>query len=616
MNFRIVTVAAIIAAIPLAASSTNASTSAPIANKPGPGESRQVRPHDEVFYCDPNGFESFAGNNSEYAGGQQSGILAGNMNQACRQFDGIAAGKFNIEFGNGQASFIGAGLSNSVSSSYYSFVGAGNAAFMEGAESGSVAGQSDVVIGASAFVGAGANDNVSGGDGFVGAGSTNAAGLNSFVGAGSNESSPGQYSGVVSGAGNDAGGFQQFIGAGQQNVVGGTVARATNGFVGAGSGNAALGDNAFVGSGAGNNATGDDSFVGAGGTNTAGASGFVGAGSANTAGSNSFVGGGYANGARGSGAFIGAGGMAAFQAGSKTVNSAAGTDAFVGAGDGNIAGTAQAVVGGGVLNRILATTAGGGTGAVNAVIFGGYENIIEATASGGAAYAVLAGGLTNLVSGATAAIGGGAKNDAAGSYGTIPGGISNRAAGTGSFAAGTKSGALHDGTFVWSDNAGSAALSSTAAYQFLARASGGFYLYSNAAATAGVKLAPGSGAWASLSDRNMKSAILPLDGAAVLDRVVRLPVSAWSYTSERGVRHVGPMAQDFYAAFKVGEDDRHIATIDEDGVTLAAIKSLYEKSEQNNASAERANAALRGNVSKMQRALAKLAAQVDHLEHR
>jgi hypothetical protein len=34
------------------------------------------------------------------------------------------------------------------------------------------------------------------------------------------------------------------------------------------------------------------------------------------------------------------------------------------------------------------------------------------------------------------------------------------------------------------------------------------------------------------------------------------------------------MAQDFYAAFGVGEDNRHITTIDEEGVALAAIKAL------------------------------------------
>jgi hypothetical protein len=54
-----------------------------------------------------------------------------------------------------------------------------------------------------------------------------------------------------------------------------------------------------------------------------------------------------------------------------------------------------------------------------------------------------------------------------------------------------------------------------------------------------------------------------------------LPVSSWQYKTERGVRHVGPMAQDFYAAFGVGTDDRHITSIDEDGVALAAIKALH-----------------------------------------
>ena len=34
------------------------------------------------------------------------------------------------------------------------------------------------------------------------------------------------------------------------------------------------------------------------------------------------------------------------------------------------------------------------------------------------------------------------------------------------------------------------------------------------------------------------------------------------------------MAQDFYAAFKVGQDDKHIATVDADGIALAAIKAL------------------------------------------
>ncbi len=37
------------------------------------------------------------------------------------------------------------------------------------------------------------------------------------------------------------------------------------------------------------------------------------------------------------------------------------------------------------------------------------------------------------------------------------------------------------------------------------------------------------------------------------------------------------MAQDFYAAFNIGTDDRHIAPIDEGGVALTAIQALCQK---------------------------------------
>ena len=39
------------------------------------------------------------------------------------------------------------------------------------------------------------------------------------------------------------------------------------------------------------------------------------------------------------------------------------------------------------------------------------------------------------------------------------------------------------------------------------------------------------------------------------------------------------MAQDFHAAFGLGTDDKHIATVDADGVALAAIQGLNEKTE-------------------------------------
>ena len=45
---------------------------------------------------------------------------------------------------------------------------------------------------------------------------------------------------------------------------------------------------------------------------------------------------------------------------------------------------------------------------------------------------------------------------------------------------------------------------------------------------------------------------------SVLQRVGRMPITSWSYKGDlSSVRHIGPMAQDFYKAFALGLDDRH-----------------------------------------------------------
>ena len=93
-----------------------------------------------------------------------------------------------------------------------------------------------------------------------------------------------------------------------------------------------------------------------------------------------------------------------------------------------------------------------------------------------------------------------------------------------------------------------------------------------------------SGQWyatgfSSTSDRNAKQDFEPVDTQAVLDRVVALPITRWSFKQEPATRHVGPVAQDFFAAFELGTDDKHIATVDADGVALAAIQGLNEKVE-------------------------------------
>ena len=80
--------------------------------------------------------------------------------------------------------------------------------------------------------------------------------------------------------------------------------------------------------------------------------------------------------------------------------------------------------------------------------------------------------------------------------------------------------------------------------------------------------------WVSASDRNLKAGFAPVDTLAILAKVAALPMQTWHYTNAPGTRHIGPMAQDFQAAFGVGDDDKTIATIDTDGVALAAIQGL------------------------------------------
>ena len=104
--------------------------------------------------------------------------------------------------------------------------------------------------------------------------------------------------------------------------------------------------------------------------------------------------------------------------------------------------------------------------------------------------------------------------------------------------------------------------------------------------SSGVKVAVGSGSWTSLSDRNAKAALHSVDVREVLEKVVALPMSTWQYKAQDAqYRHLGPMAQDFYAAFKLGESDTGIDVVDADGVALAAIQGLHAQLAEKDAKA-------------------------------
>jgi len=134
------------------------------------------------------------------------------------------------------------------------------------------------------------------------------------------------------------------------------------------------------------------------------------------------------------------------------------------------------------------------------------------------------------------------------------------------------------GSFIYGDASDTRSqVLNTAENQFVVAATGGIYFFTGCGATCttGVGLATGSGSWFSLSDRNAKTAVQPVDGREVLKKVAALPLNTWQYkTQESKYRHMGPMAQDFYAAFQLGESDKGIDTVDADGVALAAIQGV------------------------------------------
>lgn len=85
------------------------------------------------------------------------------------------------------------------------------------------------------------------------------------------------------------------------------------------------------------------------------------------------------------------------------------------------------------------------------------------------------------------------------------------------------------------------------------------------------------GTWTNASDRNNKENVRLVEPREVLQKVTELPIARWNYKVERdSTQHIGPMAQDFHAAFGLGDSDKAIATIDADGVALAAIQGLHQ----------------------------------------
>ena len=231
------------------------------------------------------------------------------------------------------------------------------------------------------------------------------------------------------------------------------------------------------------------------------------------------------------------------------------------------------------------TVAGGSANAAGkrAVVSGGQNNSAVGEQS------VISGGLGNSVpgSGNDSSITGGSFNTASGFTSTVAGGSSNVASGAYSLAAGVGAYADRNGAFVWADpstatpfNASLNWASPFGPNTFNVRAVGGV-LFATSVNAGGVPATycymgnSGTG-WVCASDRNVKERVEPITPSRVLAGVLAMPVSTWSIIGSK-IRQMGPMAQDFYRAFGLGDTDKAINSIDVGGVAFAAIQGLNER---------------------------------------
>jgi hypothetical protein len=532
-------------------------------------------------------------------------FVAGHSNDAAGDFATISGGQDNDAPGVG--STIGGGRQNSADTAYATVGG----------------GQFNTALGAYSLV--------CGGGGETPADSNTAlepycivvGGRNNVAGRHPSEPGDGEYAVVGGGNDNRAYGRSSVVSGGDWNVAGqeGPGPYGNAAVVGGGSNNRALGDGCTVSGGNQNLAIDHGGTVAGGWDNTAGAPyAFVGGGRMNKAlgyysvvcgggddtypdsnaayGDYSFIGGGRNNRTgTGPGPVNGeyavlSGGRSNHAEGDYSVVCGGGGDL---GGDGNHAMGQACVIGGGTRN--YAGSFGPGPEGYYAVVGGGYENNAPAKAStiaGGFhntasdSFSTVSGGYDNEASGAYAAVAGGGGNAAAGDYSAALGGKANAAWGERSVALGTMAVAGHRGSVVISavDNVDpDDSVCTGGSGQVVIRHDGCIYLTDrNEQAPTGTThfLETSTGAylddtgdWVSVCDRDRKENFVPVDTEMLLAKVAALPITEWNYKlDDEGVRHIGPVAQDFQAVFGLGRDDKGISARELASVSLAAIQEL------------------------------------------
>ncbi|MDF1503603.1 tail fiber domain-containing protein, partial [Roseisolibacter sp. H3M3-2] len=298
-------------------------------------------------------------------------------------------------------------------------------------------------------------------------------------------------------------------------------------------------------------------------------------------------------------------GAAYWDAGSLGVGSAAFGDNTRASGDNSFAANLTTTASG---SESVALGNNGTASGQRSFAFNGTASALAAVAIGSGAQATndeaiamgpssISGGLASIVLG---------PSIANGNFGVAIG-LQNSASGQFSVAIGKNARTAHrQGSVVLGD--GCAGFSSDSVYptannQFVARGCGGIKFYTSQNLSTGVEVAAGGGSWNTISDRRRKENFGAVDGDAILQRLRAVPVSSWNYIAQgAAIRHIGPMAQDWEAAFGLSGDATTINTGDVDGVAIAAIQALEARTRAQAAEL----AALREQVKALEAAVAAL----------
>ncbi len=495
---------------------------------------------DAMDSCSATGqFSVVSGGRLNFAGNIQASVGGGYLNRATGSHSRIGGGTQNDATGT-YAAVLGGEDNNSTTS--YTTVGGGrnnNATNLFATVSG---GDTNVASGRFAFVGGGNFNTATDSLTTVSGGRANAAtGKYSTIGGGRNHSALGISSCITGGENNSAADTGAAVLSGRSNSVDGVTSVICGGgpYPGVHNvGNSITGDYSAIVGGVGNSIPAYESFIGGGERNTA--SGFC-----------SAVAGGISNTAEAAYTVVAGGGN----------NHAVSVGSHVCGGTVNTAEGSYSGISGGTSNYVPG---------LKSSIVGGESNLVSGS------FSVISGGYNNEVQDDYAVVGGGLNNVVSGNYSTVPGGQDNSVTGSNSFVCGEGATVSASNAFVWWDGTSGSSIGSS--NTFSALATNGVRFWTNSGLTSGVTMAAGASAWVGVSDSTRKRDIRLTDTKSILEKMSELPIKNWEYKSEaEGIEHIGPMAQDFWNAFRLGSDSLGIATNDADGVLFAAVQELTKK---------------------------------------